>query len=96
MTLRSGSLQVFAWVHLVLLRTGVTVVRLQLPDSLGLHGLSCYRSAGRIAWYATINHIIRRALVSAGVPAVLEPNGLVRDDGEVGGIVEHQPQAKFI
>ena len=51
-------------------------------DSLGHHGLSCCRSAGRIARHASINDIIRRALSTAGVPAVLEPNGLVRDDGK--------------
>ena len=51
-------------------------------DNLGHHGLSCSRSAGRIARHASINDIIRRAFASAGVPAVLEPNGLVRDDGK--------------
>ena len=50
-------------------------------DSLGHHGLSCYRSTGRIARHTGINDI-RRALASAGVPAVLEPNSLVRDDGK--------------
>ncbi|KAJ8722193.1 hypothetical protein PYW08_004595 [Mythimna loreyi] len=49
---------------------------------LGHHGLSCCRSAGRISRHASINDIIRRALVTAGVPAVLEPSGLVRDDGK--------------
>ena len=51
-------------------------------NSLGHHGLSCSRSAGRIARHANINDIIRRALVAVGVPAVLEPNGLARDDGK--------------
>ena len=51
-------------------------------DCLGHHGLSCNRSASRIARHASINDIIRRALVSAGVPAVLEPIGLARDDGK--------------
>jgi len=51
-------------------------------DCLGHHGLSCSKSAGRIARHASINDIIRRALVTAGVPAVLEPNGLARDDGK--------------
>ncbi|KAJ0183176.1 hypothetical protein K1T71_001152 [Dendrolimus kikuchii] len=50
-------------------------------ERLGHHGLSCSRSAGRISRHATLNDIIRRALVTAGVPAVLEPNGLCRDDG---------------
>ena len=51
-------------------------------DRLGHHGLSCSKSAGRLARHASINDIIRRALVIAGVPAVLEPNGLARDDGK--------------
>ncbi|CAH1637135.1 unnamed protein product [Spodoptera littoralis] len=53
-----------------------------MVDHLGHHGLSCSRSAGRIARHASINDIIRRALVIAGVPAVLEPKGLARDDGK--------------
>ncbi|KAJ0169558.1 hypothetical protein K1T71_014743 [Dendrolimus kikuchii] len=40
------------------------------------------KSAGRIPRHAGLNDIIRRALVSADVPAVLEPNGLIRDDGK--------------
>ena len=32
--------------------------------------------------HAHLNDIIRRALVTAGVPAALEPAGLVRDDGK--------------
>ncbi|KAJ0173779.1 hypothetical protein K1T71_010928 [Dendrolimus kikuchii] len=46
-------------------------------DKLGHHGLSCVRSAGRISRHATLNDIIRRSLVTAGAPAVLEPNGLL-------------------
>ncbi|KAJ0181588.1 hypothetical protein K1T71_002310 [Dendrolimus kikuchii] len=51
-------------------------------DRLGHHGLSCLRSAGRTSRHAAINDIIRRSLVTVGVPAVLEPNGLCRDDGK--------------
>ncbi|XP_048001834.1 uncharacterized protein LOC125238542 [Leguminivora glycinivorella] len=51
-------------------------------DSLGHHGLSCSRSAGRIPRHASLNDVIRRALASAKVPAVLEPNGLARVDGK--------------
>ncbi|PZC73418.1 hypothetical protein B5X24_HaOG209551 [Helicoverpa armigera] len=50
-------------------------------DRLGQHGLSCSKSAGPMARHASINDIIRRALVTAGVPAILEPRGLARDDG---------------
>ncbi|KAJ8721499.1 hypothetical protein PYW07_002274 [Mythimna separata] len=54
----------------------------EVVNSLGHHGLSCSRSAGRIARHANINDIIKRALVTVGVPAVLEPYGLARDDGK--------------
>ncbi|CAD0198628.1 unnamed protein product [Chrysodeixis includens] len=49
-------------------------------DCLCHHGLSCSRSVGRIP------PDIRRALVSvtAGVPAVLEPNDLVHSNGKNG------------
>jgi len=42
----------------------------------GTHGLSCRRSGGRIPQHAAVNKTIRRALVSGGVPAVLEPIGV--------------------
>ncbi|XP_047995546.1 uncharacterized protein LOC125233536 [Leguminivora glycinivorella] len=51
-------------------------------DSLGSHGLSCRRSAGRLSRHASLNDVIRRALASVGVPATLEPPGLARDDGK--------------
>ena len=51
-------------------------------DVLGHHGLSCQRSAGRFSRHAAINDIIRRALVTVNVPAILEPNGISRDDGK--------------
>ena len=54
----------------------------EMVDALGHHGLSCSRSAGRIPRHSNLNDIIRRALASASVPAVLEPNGLVRSDGK--------------
>ncbi|XP_028156297.1 uncharacterized protein LOC114349906 [Ostrinia furnacalis] len=53
-----------------------------MVDSLGHHGLSCSRSAGRFSRHASLNDIIRRSLSSASVPAILEPNGLVRSDGK--------------
>lgn len=48
----------------------------------GTHGLSCRYNSGRTARHGEANDILRRALVSAGIPAVLEPNGLCRDDGK--------------
>ena len=53
-----------------------------MVDPYGHHGLSCLHSAGRRYRHASLNDIIRRALVSVGVPAILEPNGLVRDNGK--------------
>src|SRR5450631_1253865 len=44
--------------------------------------LSCRRSAGRLSRHAALNEIIRRALVSHGVPAILTPSGLCREDGK--------------
>lgn len=51
-------------------------------DPLGHHGLSCQRSAGRFSRHAALNDIIRRSLASANVPAVLEPTGILRNDGK--------------
>ena len=51
-------------------------------DESGRHGLSCRRSAGRIARHHYINDLLWRALSRAGVPAVKEPAGLSRSDGK--------------
>ncbi|KAI8426107.1 hypothetical protein MSG28_005066 [Choristoneura fumiferana] len=45
------------------------------------HGLSCQRSAGRFSRHAALNDIIRRALATVNVPAILEPTGISRNDG---------------
>lgn len=72
----------------VALRLGVTCVaphRCRCGDpvnELGHHGLSCGKSAGRTSRHYSLNDIIRRALVSAGAPAILEPTGLARNDGK--------------
>lgn len=55
---------------------GVTV------EENGHHGLSCQRCAGRLPRHHSINDIVRRAMVSANVPCVLEPPGLSRTDGK--------------
>ena len=49
--------------------------------SLGLHGLSCPKSAGRHPRHAHLNDVVRRSLSCAGFPATLEPVGLDRGDG---------------
>lgn len=51
-------------------------------DELGTHGLSCIFSAGRHSRHHAVNDLIKRALISAGIPSVLEPTGTCRDDGK--------------
>ena len=51
-------------------------------DTLGSHALSCKKNAGRIQRYANLNDLVHRALIRAGIPAVKEPQGLIRDDGK--------------
>lgn len=53
-----------------------------MVETDGHHGLSCMRCAGRIPRHFAINEIIRRAMVSANVPCILEPQGLSRSDGK--------------
>ena len=51
-------------------------------DSSGVHGLACRKSAGRHVRHNAVNDLIKRALASANVPAMLEPKSLCRDDGK--------------
>ena len=51
-------------------------------DKSGHHGLRCKKSAGRWSRHGAINDLIRRSLVSAGVPCIGEPPGVSRDDGK--------------
>ena len=51
-------------------------------DSLGTHGLSCYKSQGRHPRHASVNGLIQRHLSAAGIPAHLEPSGVCRSDGK--------------
>ena len=53
-----------------------------IVESSGHHGLSCRKSGGRISRHQSANETIRRALVSGGIPAVLEPVGVSREDGK--------------
>ena len=48
----------------------------------GAHGLACRKSAGRQMSHNAVNDLIKRALVSANVPSLLEPNSFCRDDGK--------------
>ena len=51
-------------------------------DTLGSHAWSCKRNAGRIQRHAFINDLIYRTMIRAGIPALKEPQGLVRVDGK--------------
>ena len=53
----------------------------RVVDSRGLHGLSCRYSAGRHPRHSAMNDVVKRALLRAGLPSVLEPPGLDRGDG---------------
>ncbi|XP_074026320.1 uncharacterized protein [Leptinotarsa decemlineata] len=53
-----------------------------IVDEKGTHGLSCRRSAGRISRHHQVNDILKRAMLSADVPAILEPLGTSRDIGK--------------
>ena len=48
----------------------------------GRHELGYKFSAGRRSRYDTINDLLRRALVSARVPATVEPRGMVKEDNK--------------
>jgi hypothetical protein len=53
-----------------------------MVEANGHHGLSCARCAGRFSRHHAINDIVRRAMVLANIPCVLEPQGLSRTDGK--------------
>lgn len=50
-------------------------------DSLGRHGLHCKINAGKYFRHAELNRILHRALAAINVSSLLEPPGLLRDDG---------------
>ena len=53
-----------------------------LADTRGHHSLTCRYSAGRQPRHTALNDIVRRALDSARVPAILEPHGIELRDGK--------------
>ena len=50
-------------------------------DSRGLQGLSCKYSAGHFPRHLAMHDVIKRALIKAGLPSVLEPPGLDKEMG---------------
>ena len=50
-------------------------------NSFRYHLLSSRLNAGRILRHSALNDVICRALISAGIPLILEPVGLDRGDG---------------
>ena len=51
-------------------------------ESNGRHGLSCKKQIGRRSRHDEVNKLIKRAIVQAKIPAVLEPSNLSREDGK--------------
>ena len=51
-------------------------------DELGIHGLSCQFSAGRLSRHTAINTIVKTSLARAQFPSMLEPSGLSQSDGK--------------
>jgi len=51
-----------------------------MVDTIGTHGLSCRKSAGRQQRHSIINDIIWRSLQKAKIQATKEPAGLTRSD----------------
>ena len=48
----------------------------EVVDELGLHGLSCRKSKGRIPRHTAPNQLVKQSLASVHIPSTLEPRGL--------------------
>jgi hypothetical protein len=42
----------------------------------------CLTSAGRIPRHSALNHILKRTFSSVNIPCIIEPRGLLREDGK--------------
>ena len=51
-------------------------------DRLALHGLSCKKSQGCHHRHAAVNDLLKRSLVSAKIPSLLEPTNVAHFDGK--------------
>lgn len=55
----------------------------KMVEKDGLHGLSCAKCAeGKLARHESVNNIFSHAFSSAGVPNIIQPPGVSRDDGK--------------
>ena len=54
----------------------------KLADARSTHRLSCKSGTARTIHHHHLNDIVRRALVRANIPSVLEPTSLSREDGK--------------
>jgi hypothetical protein len=53
-----------------------------MVSARGSHGLACSLGFGRQARHSSINDIVLRSLIRAGIPSIREPVGLTRLDGK--------------
>ena len=60
-------------------------------DQSGAHGLSGRKSAGRFSRHAQVNGLIKRALSSAHIHSIFEPNGVSRSDGKRPDVMTVHP-----
>ena len=70
------------YVTLIIFSHYITCVCGKAVDARGLHGLACRRSAPRQQRHSHLYDIIWRAMKRAQIPAVKEPVGLMRQDGQ--------------
>jgi len=79
----------------IALRTGANIFEStecrcgQFVDSLGLHGFSYIKNAGRFPRHSAINYILKRSLTRIGLNSVLEPVGLTKDRKRPDGLILH-------
>ena len=59
----------------------VSVCRKQVEE-LGLHGLPCLMSAGRLSRHARLNHLIEQTVDSIRGPSLLDPKNVHKTDNQ--------------
>lgn len=53
-----------------------------MVEAYGHHAMTCVPCSDRFLRHHALNDIVRRALISANIPCVLEPPGVSRSDGK--------------